>query len=47
MSLKATGTYISRTLSYHGADFGLANVDLDPVFLTMYDRATLFWQMLW
>lgn len=32
MSLKATGTYLSRTLSYAGAEFALAHVEVDPVF---------------
>ena len=32
MSMKATGTYLSRTLSYEGAEFGLAHIDVDPVF---------------
>ena len=40
ISLKATGTYLSRTLSYHGAQFDLVTVAVDGVFSTMYDRAT-------
>lgn len=32
MGLKATGCYMSRTLSYAGAEFQLARCDLDPVF---------------
>ena len=32
MGLKATGSYVSRTLSYSGAEFSLAKVDIDPVF---------------
>lgn len=35
MSLKATGSYLSRTLSYEGAEFVLAYVDIDPVFRIM------------
>ena len=30
MGLKATGSYMSRALSYRGADFELATVDIDP-----------------
>ncbi|GAB4819275.1 hypothetical protein N2152v2_006321 [Parachlorella kessleri] len=47
MSMKATGTYLSRTLSYEGAEFGLAHIDVDPVFKVMYERASKFWQLLW
>ena len=32
MGLKATGTYLSRTLAYTGAEFSLARVDIDPQF---------------
>ena len=32
MGLKATGSYLSRTLSYHGAEFSLARVTVDPEF---------------
>lgn len=32
MGLKSTGTYLARTLSYAGAEFKLAKVQLDPVF---------------
>ena len=32
MGLKATGCYLSRALSYRGADFALAPVTIDPVF---------------
>ena len=32
MGLKATGTYLSRTLSYQGAAFRLESVELDPTF---------------
>ncbi|KAL4451948.1 hypothetical protein ABPG75_007610 [Micractinium tetrahymenae] len=47
MSLKATGSYISRTLSYAGAEFALAHVTVDPVFKVMYDRSTMLWTLLW
>ena len=32
MALKATGGYVSRTLSYDGAEFNLVNVNMDSVF---------------
>ena len=32
MGLKATGIYLSRALSYRGADFALAPVPIDLVF---------------
>lgn len=32
VGLKATGTYVSRTLSYTGAEFSLAQVEVDPIF---------------
>ncbi len=32
MGLKATGCYLSRALSYRGADFALAPVPIDVVF---------------
>ena len=32
MGLKATGCYLSRALSYRGADFALAPVPIDIVF---------------
>ena len=31
MGLKATGSYMSRALSYRGATFDLASVDIDPI----------------
>lgn len=38
---------LSRTLSYEGAEFALGHVAVDEVFKVMYDRATLFWTLLW
>ena len=32
MGLKATGTYVSRTLSYKGAEFITEELEPDPVF---------------
>ena len=46
MGLKATGCYLSRTLSYQGAEFNIARCTLDPIFEEMYDRASKFWQLL-
>lgn len=47
MSLKATGSYLARTLSYEGADFDLARVEVPPVLRLMYDRSVLFWTLLY
>lgn len=33
MGLKATGSYLSRTLSYSGAEFNIAKEKIDPVFV--------------
>ena len=30
--MQATGTYISRSLSYTGAEFSIIRVEVDPVF---------------
>lgn len=30
--MQATGSYLSRTLSYKDAEFALARVEMDPVF---------------
>ena len=32
MGLKATGSYLARTLSYAGAEFNIAKEHIDPVF---------------
>ena len=32
MGLKATGTYVSRTLAYSGAEFRMETLDIDPIF---------------
>ena len=32
VQMQATGTYISRSLSYTGAEFSIIRVDVDPVF---------------
>jgi P-loop containing NTP hydrolase pore-1 len=32
MGLKSTGTYLSRALSYKGAEFSIAKVEIDPQF---------------
>eukprot|EP00879_Flechtneria_rotunda_P009637 GHRR01010084.1.p1 GENE.GHRR01010084.1~~GHRR01010084.1.p1 ORF type:complete len:1075 (+),score=467.79 GHRR01010084.1:930-4154(+) len=46
MGLKATGSYMARTLSYHGANFVLQDVQLSPQMRVQYDRAAEFWQLL-
>jgi hypothetical protein len=46
MGLKATGTYLCRTLSYAGAEFELEHVPLTGAMGTMYDRSSEFWVML-
>lgn len=47
MSLKNTGTYLARSLSYQDAEFGLVKVEVDPIFELQYDRACNFWSLLW
>ena len=47
MSLKATGSYLARTLSYEGADFNLAKVQVPPKLRLMYDRAVMIWALLY
>ncbi|KAK9808500.1 hypothetical protein WJX73_001795 [Symbiochloris irregularis] len=46
MGLKATGAYLSRTLSYSGAEFNIAKEQIDPVFAEIYDRSCKFWSLL-
>ena len=29
---QASGTYMSRTLSYQGAEFSICNIPIDPAF---------------
>ncbi|GIM01409.1 hypothetical protein Vretimale_6229 [Volvox reticuliferus] len=45
MGLKATGTYVSRTLSYKGAEFKTEELQIDPIFSVMYDRACAIWSL--
>ncbi|GIL64960.1 hypothetical protein Vafri_18816 [Volvox africanus] len=45
MGLKATGTYVSRTLSYKGAEFKTEELQVDPIFSVMYDRACALWSL--
>ena len=47
MSLKATGSYLARTLSYKGADFDLANVKVPDDLRLMYDRSVMFWKLIY
>ena len=46
MGLKATGSYLCRTLSYTGAEFELESCPLSDEMTMMYDRSSEFWQML-
>jgi len=43
MGLKATGCYLARTLSYSGAEFQLAEVEMDPVFRYVIDGVFIGW----
>ena len=47
MSMKATGSYLSRTLSYKDAEFGLVKAMVTDQMVIMYDRAVMMWDMLW
>ena len=44
--LKATGSYLCRTLSYEKAEFELVNCPLSDDLKLMYDRSTQFWTMM-
>lgn len=44
--LKATGSYLCRTLSYEKAEFELVNCPLSDELKLMYDRSTAFWSMI-
>ena len=46
LGLKATGSYLCRSLSYSGAEFELDNCALSDEMSAMYDRSCAFWQML-
>ncbi|KXZ54936.1 hypothetical protein GPECTOR_3g106 [Gonium pectorale] len=46
MGLKATGTYLSRTLSYKGAEFRMEQLEMDPIFRVMYDRSVHLWNLI-
>ena len=46
LGLKATGSYLCRSLSYSGAEFELENCALSDEMSAMYDRSCAFWQML-
>lgn len=37
---------LDRTLSYKGAEFQIAKVQMDPVFRVMYNRSANFWHLL-
>jgi len=44
--LKATGSYLCRTLSYADAEFELVNCEIGPEIKLMYDRSVAFWTMM-
>jgi len=44
--LKATGSYLCRTLSYEKAEFELVDCEISDDVRLMYDRSTAFWLML-
>ena len=44
--LKATGSYLCRTLSYEKAEFELVDCEISEDVRLMYDRSTAFWLML-
>eukprot|EP00899_Mesostigma_viride_P020862 jgi/Mesvir1/28778/Mv09258-RA.2 len=46
MGLKATGCYLSRTLSYAGAEFCLVEISLDARFKRAYDRSCQLWMLI-
>ena len=45
MSLKASGAYLCRTLSYDGAEFQLTKIKIDAPFRMMYDRSCMVWEV--
>eukprot|EP00892_Ulva_mutabilis_P012185 jgi/Ulvmu1/9339/UM050_0089.1 len=45
-SLKASGVYLGRQLSYTGAEFQLKMIDLQPQLQVQYARAAALWQLL-
>jgi hypothetical protein len=47
MSLKASGAYLARSLSYEGAEFRMTKVKIDPAFRLMYDRSVMVWDLLY
>jgi len=47
MSLKASGAYLARSLSYEGAEFRMTKVKIDPAFRLMYDRSVAVWDLLY
>ena len=46
MGMKSQGKYLSRQLSYEGAEFRLHECKVSEEAQATYDRAALFWQML-
>jgi len=43
MHLKASGQYLSRSLSFRAATFELVNVDITPEFKAQYDGSVALW----
>lgn len=39
MDMKLRGAYIARQLSFHGVNFNIEEVPLDPQFIKVYDDA--------
>ena len=46
MEMKVSGTYVSRGLSWTGADFATTEVALDDDARAIYDRAAAWWSRL-
>ncbi|CAM9613610.1 unnamed protein product, partial [Phaeothamnion confervicola] len=44
LELKASGAYVSRGLSWQGAEFEQVECPLSPEFAAMYDGAVAFWR---
>ena len=44
MDMKGRGLFLSRTLSYRGAEFEVVQEDLSEEYKTAYDVAVNFWK---
>ncbi|KAI7841339.1 hypothetical protein COHA_004957 [Chlorella ohadii] len=47
LSLKASGAYLSRTLSYQGAEFEMRQVAVDARFKASYNASVALWSLVW